>query len=319
MKQIRNIFIIIIVLLAFISCKKEEQANVNAETEAPKKGEKEVTVFAVNTTKAIEGELLDFLELSGDVKAKTEVDVLPDVSGKLSRVYVSVGDYVRKNQVIAEVDPSRPGVDYKASPVKSPISGTVTSLPLKVGSTVSMQTSIAKVGILQELEIVSYVAEKYINDMKLGLNAKVKTVAFNKVFDAVVSEVSPVVNPQTRMLEVKFQLLEDKESLLKPGLFVDLKVITEKKEGIVKIPEECIVRRYGLYYVFLVTRTDENRGEVEMRQVKLDTVIANKVEVSEGLKPGDEVVIRGQTLLDEKSQVRVIETIQPLTEKDKID
>ena len=41
-----------------------------------------VAVFAVSTTTASRGELKDYLEFSGDVAAKTNVDILPDAAEK---------------------------------------------------------------------------------------------------------------------------------------------------------------------------------------------------------------------------------------------
>ncbi len=58
-------------------------------------------------------------------------------------LYVKVGDTVQKDQVIAEVDPSRPGMTFAASPVKASISGTVTQVPVQIGSVVAPNFHIA--------------------------------------------------------------------------------------------------------------------------------------------------------------------------------
>ena len=113
----------------------------------------------------------DYIELNGDVKAKVETTLFPDAMGKLVNIRVNIGDFVRKNQIIAEIDPSKPGMNFALSPVKTTITGTVTSLPIEIGSTVTLQTAIAKVGQLNELEIVTYISEKYIRKMKKGLKA----------------------------------------------------------------------------------------------------------------------------------------------------
>ena len=47
--------------------------------------------------------------------------------------------------------------------------------------------------------------------------------------------------------------------------------------------------------------------------------IDNKLEITQGLEDGEEVVIRGQTLLEDKAKVKVIDRIQPLTKKDTIE
>jgi multidrug efflux pump subunit AcrA (membrane-fusion protein) len=66
-------------------------------------------VFAVNTTKAVAGELIDYIELNGDVLTKSTVDIYPDTFGKVSKLLINVGDRIEKDQVIAEIDPSSRG------------------------------------------------------------------------------------------------------------------------------------------------------------------------------------------------------------------
>jgi len=294
-----------------IQNKKKENAQALEESNrtAAEEGE---TAFAVNVTQAVAGQINNYLELNGDVNATTTVDILPDTSGKLSRRLVDVGTVVRKDQVIAEVDPSRPGMQFAVSPVKAPISGTITAVTAQIGSTVSPGMSIARVSRMDDLKITTQVAERFISQMKPGLRALLRFPAYpEERFTALVSEVSPVVDPQTRTIEVTLKLTE-KDSRIKAGMFSELKIITETKEGIVKIPARCLVKRYGGYYVFVV-KDDET---VEMRKVNPGIEIDNKLEITQGLEPGEKIVIRGQTLLEDKTRVRVIEEIQPLTADD---
>lgn len=303
--KIRILLFLLLISMIIFNCKN-------------KKDDKADTVFAVNTIKAVSGEINDFIELNGDVKAKIEVEVYPDTTGKLVNIRKNLGDYVYKDEAIAFIDPSKPGLDFALSPVKSTISGTITSLPIKSGSTVSMQTVIAKVGILSELEIITYISEIYISKMYKGLNAILKTQAYpDKTFKAYISELSPVVDPQTRMLEVKLKLKEY-DKLLKPGMFVELKIITENKNNIVKIPSECIVKKFGNYYVFAVKRTNNDEGIAELRQIKTGIQIDNKSEIVEGLNPDEEIVIRGQSLLENNTKIKIIKTIESLSKEDNL-
>jgi multidrug efflux pump subunit AcrA (membrane-fusion protein) len=310
----KNLSLILIAALTasalLISCKDSKKES--------KKDEE--TIFAVNTTLAVKGEIKNFIELNGDIKTKNEAAIYPDVMGKVVSITVKLGDNVYRNQIIAYVDPSKPGMDYNASPVRSTLNGTITSLPVDIGSTVSPQTAIAKVGQLDKIEIITNVAEKYINKIKIGLPAIVRTQAFqDKTFKAEVSEISPVVDPITRMMEVRLKLTDPNSNLLKPGMFAELKIITDQKENIVKIPAECIVKRYGLFYVFVVKRESGDLGVVEKRKITSGIQIENKVEILEGLQPEEEIVYSGQTLLEDKAKVKIIESYLPLTVKDVVE
>ena len=105
------------------------------------KGAAPETVFRITTVQAEEKDLHSYLEINGDVEADNTVEVFPDISGKLARLSAHLGSAVKKGQQIAAVDPSKPGASYALSPIYAPISGTVTSMPQKIGSTVSTSTA----------------------------------------------------------------------------------------------------------------------------------------------------------------------------------
>jgi multidrug efflux pump subunit AcrA (membrane-fusion protein) len=307
----KKILLLILGVFLILNCKKPIQDKKRPNIKSLDNVE---TIFAVSTTKSVKGEINNYLELNGEIKTRVEVDVYPDTMGKLARLYVAIGNYVQKGDIIAEIDPSRPGMTYELSPVKATISGTITSLPFQIGSTVTQQTSIAKIGDLSDIKIISYVSEKYISKIKNGLNVIIKVEAYPDVsFKGIVSEISPVVDPQTRMLEIKSRLIE-RDLRLKPGMFAKLKVIIEKKDNIVKIPEECVVKRYGEDFVFVV------KGDrVEKRKIKIGIRIDNKLEIVDGLLPNEEIVFRGQTLLEDNTRIKIVDTVQPLSSKDGIE
>jgi biotin carboxyl carrier protein len=93
----------------------------------------ETPIFSVRTENAEKRTLRAFLEVNGDIVSGQEADVFPDASGKLIRLYVALGSRVRKGDVIAEVDPSRPGTSYMSSPIHTPITGIISRTPLSVG------------------------------------------------------------------------------------------------------------------------------------------------------------------------------------------
>ncbi len=281
----------------------EEEAEAEAQA---REEEEEESVFAVNTTKAQSGVMENYIEVNGDVVTRTSVETYPDNAGKLSKLNVDLGDRVRKDQEIAEVDPSRPGSQFEPSPVKAPISGTIIELPAQVGSTVSSQMSIAQISKMDDLQIRTAVAERFIGSMKLGLRAVISTEAFpEREYEGRVSKLSPVVDPQSRMMEVKIDLPGSSEGL-KVGMFVEVKLITERKENALQIPVECVTDRSEDTYVFVVDDSSTETGTVSRRRITTGIQVDGQVEVLEGLEEGEEVVTEGQTLLEDGAKVRII-------------
>lgn len=265
-------------------------------------------VYAVNASIAKAGNLDDYLEFGGDVSSLNAVDVYPDMAGKISRIVVSVGDYVRKNQIIAYVDASRPGMNYAANPVKAPISGTVTSFGPTLGTMVSQSYSIAKISDTDELQIKINVAERFISRINNGQGAVVSFDAYPGVeFNAKVFEVSPVLDTTSRTMLVKLKVIPA-DPRIRAGMFAKVRLITESIKDAVVLSSDAIIRRDGKPYVFTVSRTagSEEKDSVSMVSVSEGLTVDNKTEIREGLKEGDLVVVKGQSLLTDGSKVKIL-------------
>lgn len=300
-KAILGIVLVMTILLS--GC--EKPADKKDEAKSTDEAAKEKQVFAVNTMITGRKNMDAYLEFGGDVEAASSVDVLPDTAGRLTRFYVSVGDYVRKDQVIADVDPSRAGMTYSISQVKAPISGTVTQLPYSIGSMVASSMSIGKVSSTGKLEIKMSVAERFISRIALNQRAYISFDAYpSEDFAAKVVRVSPILDNSTRTMNVTLQL-DPPDSRIKVGMYARIKLITDRRKDVISIP-----------YTGLVTRSDETivytvdaEGTVSRKVVKVGIRVDDKVEILEGLSVGDEIVVKGQTLLEEGSKVNVISRV----------
>lgn len=282
---------------ALVSCKgKSEKTAKEEETE---------TIYAVNADIVQAGNLDDYLEFGGDVSSVSAVDVYPDAAGKISRIRVAVGDLVKKDQIIAYVDPSRPGMNYSENPVKAPISGRVTSFPPTIGTMVSQSYSIAKISDTDELQIKVNVAERFISRIRENQTAVVTFDAYPGVeFKARVFEVSPVLDTTSRTMLAKLKV-EPADSRIKAGMYARVKLITDTIEGAVVIPNDAIVYRDGKPYVF-TAKSESAESSVNMVSVKEGLSVDNKTEIQEGLKEGDVIIVKGQSLLSDGSKVKIL-------------
>jgi len=284
-----------------------------AQNEA-KGTEEQVPVFAVGTTRAVKGQIRDYLALSGDIVSGTTVDAYSDVAGKVTKLYVSVGQRVEKDEPLAEVDPSRPGMTFNTGVVKAPISGTVIALPAQLGMTISQAVPVARLAGSGSLEARAFVAERFISKMRVGLPVELTLDAYpGRTFYGRVRELSPTVDPVSRTMEVRITV-KNEDNALKTGMFAKIKIITEEKSSIVKIPAAAIVRRYGEQYVFTV-ETDPKDPAFTIAHKRIVTpgiLIDDQAEIREGLEADAEVVLQGQSLLEDGVRVRVVETTAPL-------
>jgi len=276
--------------------------------------ERDVPVFAVNTTLTSKGQIQDYITLTGDIVAGSTVDVYSEAAGKVFELHVSVGSRVSRGSPVATIDPSRPGMTYKHSVATSPIGGTVVALPAQVGMTISQAVPLARIAGGGALEIKLNAAERFISKMALNLPCEITLDAWpGEIFRGSVNEISPTVDLASRTMELRVNV-NNPGSKLKQGMFAKVRIITDQKSNIVKIPVTAVINRFGEQYVFVVANDPEKPDItiVKKRNIVPGIIIDGIMEVQDGLAADEEIVIRGQTLLDEGSRINVIERIAPL-------
>ncbi|MDR2542097.1 MAG: efflux RND transporter periplasmic adaptor subunit [Treponema sp.] len=303
---ITHLFLSMIVLLISGCGRGGAQTGVT-EFEAP--------VFAVNTTLSVEGPIQDYINFSGDIIPGSSGDVFSDAAGRITELYVSVGSRVRRGNPIASVDPSRPGMEFMHSIVTAPIDGTIVAMPAQVGMLINQAVPLARIAGGSGLEIRLHIAERFISKMAMNLPCEITLDAWpGEIFYGSISEISPTIDLASRTMEVRVNV-RDTRDRLKSGMFARVKIIIERKNNTVKIPASAVISRFGEQFVFVIEE-DEEDPEINIVRRRLVTpgiLIDGVMEIQNGIAPNEEIVLRGQTLLDDGSRVNIIERITPLS------
>ena len=286
------------IILTTVSCKKKEEAAAPVNRER---------VYAVVTQPASVATLQDSIEINGEVDVKTNIAIYPEIGGKLVSLKVEVGDRVQKGQVIATVDPSRPGYNYIMNPVKSTISGVVTQVVSRVGTTVTTGTSIVTVGDIDNLVIHANIPERNVGELKKNLSADVFFPAYpDTPFKAHITWLSPVVDPASRSKQIELTL-DKKDSRINTGMFPKVKLYTTIYEGYIVVPDDAVVTRAGQDYVFVIMQNAEGKEVARRVPVKKLITIENDTIISEGLSKGDMIVVDGMDVLVDGARVNRVE------------
>ncbi|NIZ46436.1 efflux RND transporter periplasmic adaptor subunit [Entomospira nematocerorum] len=237
--------------------------------------EVEVRVYSVAAQVLARQNLVDYFKINGDVIASNLVNVFPDVQlGRLSSYTVKVGQYVNKNQIIGYIDPSQPGVYFAPNPIRSPIAGTIASLPVDIGARVVSSSVLAQIGNLNSLHIEAFVPERLLNRLQLGTNVNIIMPAYpNLPVAGTVSEVAPAVDVNSRTVMIRISI-KDIPPQMRSGMFVELNIESNTYEDVLVVPERSIITRGGRHYLFTVAKSEaeaRNRGYDPMRTQQLDT------------------------------------------------
>lgn len=259
--------------------------------------------IAVRVSKVALRDIAKKIIVNGDVLAGREVSIFPNVAGRLSELRLKIGDTAARGQVVALVDPSKPGEIFSQSPVVSPISGTILSSPVSAGNTVSASTAVYTIGDLSNLLVETFVPERFAGAIRKGLSAEVSFEAIEgETFGAVVDEISPVLDPASRTLRIRLKFPK-KDPRIRVGMFAQISLITNSRAGVKSIPRDALINTYGSYLVFIL----DDKGVARRREVELGLESETLVEILNGLETGETVVIAGQNFLTDGDPARAVE------------
>jgi multidrug efflux pump subunit AcrA (membrane-fusion protein) len=258
----------------------------------------------VRVTPVVRSTIENSIMINGDVLAVNQISIFPTVAGKITTTSFQIGDRVRQGEVVAMVDPSRPGQVYSESPVVSTISGTILATPVHVGDTVTTGTAVVVLGDLSSLMIETFVPERFANAAQRGLSAQVFLEAFpGEMFVAAVDEVSPVLDAASRTLRIRLRFSGATDQRIKPGMFASVSLVTSTRRNVPVIPRGSVINTYGSWIVFTVNE----RNIASRREIFLGLENENFVEILGGLEVGDLVVSAGQNFLTDGDLVRIVE------------
>jgi membrane fusion protein (multidrug efflux system) len=191
----------------------------------------------------------------------------------------------------------------KDARIVAPFEGVVSSRPISPGQIISKNTIITWLIDLDPVKVEFHVPEKFLGQVKTNQQIKVEIEAYpNEDFSGEVFFVSPYVDPTNRTALVK-AYISNKEMKLKPGMFAEMTLTLVVRERSTVIPEMAItqVLTNSQAMVFAV----DGAGMAQMRKIKTGVRLIGSIEVLEGLKPGEKVIVEGLQKVVPGAPVRI--------------
>jgi membrane fusion protein (multidrug efflux system) len=181
--------------------------------------------------------------------------------------------------------------------IKSPISGTIDQMDLKVGQAVMPGASGIRVINANNLKVKALVAESYVGKVRQGGEV---TVILPDIPDSVntqVSFVSRTIDQVSRSFPVEVRL--PSRNAFRPNMLAILRITDYRNDKVVAIPLNVIQKAETGDYVFIA----EN-GKAKRVAIQTGKFADGKAEIISGLKPGDQLIIKGMQDLDDGDTVK---------------
>ena len=185
--------------------------------------------------------------------------------------------------------------------VRAPFSGLIARRHVSVGEYLTTGTALFDLVDLDPIEVEFTLAEIDSSKVEIGDPVEISIAPYpDETFAAMVSMISPTIDPRTRTLRVKAEL-PNPDGRIRPGLFAHTDLGVSERADAIVVPQDAVIQRADGAVIFKLNPD----GRVERLTVETGVSIEGWVEVSRGLEPADVVVVRGQDRLDDGVAVSV--------------
>ncbi len=182
---------------------------------------------------------------------------------------------------------------FQDATVVAPFDGSVAQRHVAPGQYIRENTPILTLVKTHPLRLRAEIPEPFTASVRVGASLTFTTgAAPGATFHAVVRELNPALDPRSRALTAEARLVENDPRLL-PGMFVQVRLVTDSGASVVVVPKEAVYTVAGLSKIFTV-----KDGKAVEHRVEVGQALEGWVEVPAGaLQPGDRVAVSNQALL----------------------
>ena len=334
--MIKKILVFAFLILLVLGCSKQEETVEKAEF----LGSREVKVTNVELD-----DISSYIEYSGKIAADDAINVKPALGGKIMTMLVDEGSIVKEGDLLAKLDETQliqaktqynnaeknyrrmlelkksGAIDgatfdevetgYKIAQtslefvlenthLSAPIDGVVTTVFKKQGENFDamMDPFLIRMVNLGKVKARIQISDADINMIKKEQNVILNINNSDVDFNGKVSYVSPEADMMAGTFTVEM-IVQNKNNLLRNNQFVRVKVLTATSKKTIVVSQQAVIDND---HVFVM-----DAGKAIKKMVSLGLENEFNIEITEGLNPGDAVVILGNSGLSEGDNLIVIE------------
>ena len=211
----------------------------------------------------------------------------------------------------AQLDQAKLDLSYTA--IRAPIEGIMTLRNIEVGNMVTNNQVVASVAKFDPLLARIQVTEKDFGKITVGQTARITVEAApEREFTGTVKMISPVVDPESGTVKVTVEIPRVDESLLRPGMFASVYIITETRRNTLVVSKKALVLEGEGNQVFTFeTDPETGRGQAQRKRIEIGFTDSDRLEILDGLSQGEQVITVGQEGLRPGSPVRLVGEAAP--------
>lgn len=192
--------------------------------------------------------------------------------------------------------------------IRAPFDGIVGLRKVSAGDYVNPGQELVNLESIDPLKVDFRISEIYLNALKPGQTIEVMVDAFpGRTFSGEVYAIDPQIDNAGRTVALRARLTND-EKILRPGLFARVRLVVDKKDSAILIPEQALMPQGNEQFVYKVID-----GKAVMTKVTTGARRTGMVEILAGLTPDDTVITAGHMKVRPDAPVTIVPVSDPAT------
>lgn len=202
---------------------------------------------------------------------------------------------------VAEADVALAQARLEKATIRAPFAGVIGLRAVSTGAYVTPGTRIVELSKVDPIKVDFRVPELVLSSLRPGQPIRVTVDALpGRTFEGEVYVIDPIVDENGRAVRLRARI-PNAERLLMPGLFARVRIVVERRENAVLVPESAVFAEGGRRLVYRVVD-----GRAAVTEVELGHRRPGRVEVVSGLAAGDVVVTAGHQQVRDGARVDVV-------------
>lgn len=194
------------------------------------------------------------------------------------------------------------GARLERTRIVAPLAGVLNDLPVEVGEYVQGGTPVAAIVDTRTVKVVVEVPERDVPFFSKGKAADVLVgpKGRERSVQGTITFISELADPRTRSTRMEITLANE-DGLLRSGQIVQVRLTRRILEDAILIPLLAVIPMEDSKTVYVV-----ESSKAERREVKLDVIKGDSIQVTSGLAPGDRLIVAGHRFVAPGQNVNVV-------------
>lgn len=189
--------------------------------------------------------------------------------------------------------------------IKSPISGSVENVPVKVGQLAGPGSPVARVVNFSSVKVEAELAESYSSKVKVGNPVVIHFPDDNQDIDSKISFTSKYINPVNRTFTIEVPL-KPGNMVYRVNMVAVVKINDYQNPAAIAVPVNVIQNAKNGKYVFLAKQAGTTFTAVK-QAVEVGQIYDGMAEITSGLSAGDKIISQGYQMVNDGQVVTFVE------------